>query len=255
MKTLLSVMTCNHRQHTGCPRCGNPEYLTATLAGLDRNGADSPGIVEKIVWSDGPLPPTAIIPKSWNLQVSTILNGSLNGSTVQFWNLLKYAIEEDVDFLLSCEDDLVISEKAVTKMMYDCRTWIAEDWTFITYFDRILPNGTPEGYYSLPIKGAQKASRYFAGMQCLLLPRRTIDFLVTKNPDDCKQWDDRKNHQDVIMSHFLHTESPWKDYGVRVPGLVDHCGWKGNYIVWGTNYIEGPNNVPLNHDPNRGRTP
>jgi hypothetical protein len=224
---LLCVMTS--------PR--QTSYLTETLAGLDREGADV--FDAKLVVSDGPLENKDL---SWP---AAVFDGP-SGTRKAFWRVFQLAVERKVDRLVIVEDDVLPCRNA---LRYIRKFEVPEDLAFVSFFEmkelKDLESVTP-GLYSLglfemgPEAGMRKQTRLYCGNQCLLLPRRTLDYLVTCDPFDAglpeDQWLFPDYSSDAVMGWHL-SRSPWPRYGTYVPSLVEHIGATSTY--WDHRTLDG----------------
>lgn len=202
-------------------------YLSETLAGLDREGADV--FDAKLVASDGPLENKDV---TWP---TSVFEGP-SGTRKAFWRVFRLAVDRNVDRLVIVEDDVMPCRNA---MHYIRKFEVPEDLAFVSFFEmkELTPTAAP-GLYSLglfevgPKDGMRKQTRLYCGNQCLLLPRRTLDYLVTCDPFDSGLPKDRwllpDFSSDSVMGWHLD-HSPWPRYGAHVPCLVEHIGAISTY--------------------------
>jgi hypothetical protein len=198
---LLTVLTCTTKRS---------QYLLDTLRQLDNEGAAD---VEKIVLSDGPM----TIKCPWRFKEKA---DGPSGARWAHWWAFKTALEMGADRVLYCEDDLIVGKNAVTKAL---AVEIPETTAFVTFHDRKeYPNVFEYGLRPVTAMGLD--TRGMWGLQCVMFPRRTLEYLTQKGPTDWKDpFSDKMNSGDVTISWALQY-SPWPQFTVHTPSLIEHAG-------------------------------
>lgn len=217
MRTAINVLTCPKLRHS---------FLPWTLDALDANGADDS--YEKNIWRDGP---EANRIKCKYIGWSTLAGfHNPSGTRKACWDVLSYYAERtDIDQLLYCEDDLKVSKDAVTRIL---NHKIPDNAAFTTFFNYII---APKSHSisTGPIFDVKWGGEMFFGTLCFLIPRRTLQWLTQRT---YKEWGephrslsrgapDHKNGADALVAHALKN-SPWPQYEIVHPSLVDHAGTK-----------------------------
>lgn len=191
-----------------CARPGGVSYLGATLAALDRAGADG---VARCVLVDGPELPE--VPAGWEL-----LPGQPRriGGTLQLWRAFRLAAERSAERVLYCEDDITPCQNAIRYLL---TLQIPEDVAFIDA--RVLREDL-QGAPGLRRVELTQRRRPYWGTQALILPLRTCEWLIGRDPLSLPIGDHEK-HGDLILGE-LAGRSPWPRYGAHLPRLVRHDG-------------------------------
>jgi len=206
---MLTVITCPSRRL---------QYTEATLDGLDRAGADT---CTRLVCCDGPPEgPEGSLAQICRWPIAIKPDGPSGTRFIMWWTFRK-ALEYGADRLLYCEDDLIVSRDAVHKIR---AMDIDDEHAFITFYDwKECPDPrTAAGLYTAPAMGFHNDGLY--GSQCLLIPRRTIEWVTTRNADEWGDpWPHTKNGGDCVLTWAIR-QSPWPRFAVHVPSLVDHAG-------------------------------
>jgi len=192
---------------TTCARPGGVSYLRETAEALLREGADH--CTYKAVIVDGVLDDK---PRGWTT-VSHVLVCSVRAV---MWRAFRYAKQRDVDMLLYCEDDITPCRNAVRHIL---QTRVPEDCAFVDFHDMVeLRSGASRGLHVRRFDGLLRHK--YIGNQCMMFPRRTIDWLVQRDP----VYDYAPvHHADAALGKLLEA-SPWPQYGICVPALVRHIG-------------------------------
>lgn len=209
---LLSVVTA--------PRPRGVDYLSNTIAALDAAGANL--CDEKWIVSDGISLDAA---GGWYAGWQRHFNAQRTGARLAMWRVFMLAKERDADWLIYCEDDLNTAPRAIDTIIDNTH----ESWhlrneavAFLSYYDgRIIEEGAPSGVYPTPCMTSE--TEYFCGALCMLIPRRTIDYLCSVDPLDCPPFQGSFHSGDCVMGYHL-SRSPWPNYGIVIPTLVDHRG-------------------------------
>lgn len=125
------------------------------------------------------------------------------------------------DRLLYCEDDLDVGVDAVNRAL---NVVIPDDVAFVNFFDqREAGTDTKDGLYPIPVNASDDQGLW--GTQMVLIPRRTVDFLLQRAADGWGDpWPESRDHGDCVMSWVLSRFSPWKKYLMHIPSLADHMG-------------------------------
>jgi len=203
MRRMLVVATC--------PRDG-ADYLNDTLNALDETGADL--FDRKVVVSDG-LSPEA-------LRWESIMYGGPSGSRKAFWNILKVVKDSSPDSFVYIEDDVRPCANAMVRIN---GFKVPENLAFVSFHDMsLMKNDAPRGLYEVPLRynGVRKD---FCGSQCILFPRRSWEYLLTRDPfemADERFWSPMSSI-DCVLGYLLD-QSSWRSYGCHVPSLVNHIG-------------------------------
>lgn len=194
-----------------CPRYG-ANYLEDTLEALDEAGADL--FSRKIVVSDGDLPEA--------LRWESVMYAGPSGSRKAFWNVLRMVESYSPDSFVYIEDDVRPCANGLVRIN---GFEIPRHMAFVSFHDLfLLRERAPRGLYEVPLRynGVRKD---FCGSQCLLFPRRTWEYLLTRDPfemENEEHWSEISSIDCVIG--YLLDQSPWRSYGCHVPSLVDHVG-------------------------------
>jgi hypothetical protein len=204
---LITVNTCPSRRST---------CLQATLDGLDAAGADA--CDQKLVMCDG---------DSTNLSCSwphIIKSDGPSGTRHMMWWVFRQALERGVDRLIYCEDDLIVSRNAI-RTIQQCK--LDNYHAFITFFDyKEFPRRTWKPGLN-HVYGMGKHDMGLWGSLCLLLPRRTIEWALQKQPDEWSKtypnlpWSSSINAGDCVLTVAIQS-SPFPCFYVHQPSLVDH---------------------------------
>lgn len=198
MKDLLTVLTC--------PRGKN--YLPDTLASLDRGGARS---IDRFVLVDGRA--QGFSRPGWSVDT---VNHTPQGSLHALFATLRWARNHDVDRLLYFEDDVVVCKNAIPRML---AVGVPENLAFVSFFDmKEMSYAAPPGMYEMSPMGND--GRGFWGMQSVLLPRRTIEFIL-RNEDRIRRFGNKQSGETLFGYELL---KDGQKYGVHVPNLVEHVG-------------------------------
>lgn len=192
-----------------CPTL-RPQYLAATLAALDEAGATK---CRRLVVSDGPM----TVDCQWPCVVKP---DGPSGTRHGMWFAFREALKTDATRILYCEDDLIVSAGAVDKILSH---EIPDDAAMLNFFDQKPEvRSNREGWHRVPAMG--RNGRGLWGTLCVLYPRRTVGYLAARDPDEYDHpWRKGKNAGDCIVSWALE-RSPWPEYLMQVPSLVDHAG-------------------------------
>lgn len=193
-------------------------YLLDTLASLNRAGAAT--VRARFVAIDGTLPIgtlAAITALNWR---TLPLSDTPAGNLAAFFRVLEYGTTHFTnDQLLFFEDDVVLCKNAIARML---ETGVPDACAFTSFFDmkemdtaRFLD----QGLYRVSAMGVD--GRGYWGSQALLWPRRTMAWLCDRKAAIFKG--ESKHSSDCIFgSHLLY--SPWPEYALHVPNLVEHVG-------------------------------
>jgi hypothetical protein len=136
---------------------------------------------------------------------------------VSMWTAFEAALVTKADHLIYCEDDITMCEGALS---YIAEYSVPDNMAFVDFCDmtELLPH-TDTGLYV--VEFAKLHRHKFIGNQCLLFPRRTIEWLIKQ--DYSRGPVHLRSQSDVALGHLL-CESPWPRYGAHVPCLADHVG-------------------------------
>lgn len=146
-----------------------------------------------------------------------------SGTRPMMWWTFARALETDCERLIYCEDDLLLSPGAIDRIR---AVQVPDDHAFITFYDhKEFPAGEPrptDGLHS--IEGMGRHNRGMWGSLCVLFPRRTLEYIVTRGPFEWHDpWPHKKTAGDCVMTWAL-LKSPWPRWMVHVPNLIDHAG-------------------------------
>lgn len=227
LKTLLAVRTTE--------RSLGAYYLEETLSAIDREGGLNHPY--RMIFSDGPFPLPEWPPSQKLLGWPAIRSRTRVGTRVSLWRLFSYVIEHGFDQALVFEDDAIVVRNAVSFML-DFE--VPPEIGFVTFFDSYeCEEGTPYGLYIRPTIATDGWG--FRYSQCILIPVRTMRFLLNAYPDPTeiivRTSEDHhgipvlqgiwrkgdKNRADNAIG-FALAGSPWPRYAVFVPTLVRHIG-------------------------------
>ncbi len=202
---LITVLTCPIKRS---------RYLLDTLAQLDEQGARG---MKRIVLCDGPMTLTC----PWEVIEKPTLP---TGTRQAHWWAFRTALSLGADRVLYCEDDLVVGKNAITKALL-CE--IPPDMAFVNFHDRReFPIDHPHGLHAVPMMGRRRPHWGLTGLQCILFPRRTLEYLTQKEPREWGYWKPEElfpNNGDHLVSWALKN-SPWPQYLMHIPSLIDHAG-------------------------------
>lgn len=208
MRDIVLVLTCPNR---------GKSYLQDTLASLD--GAGAAQVPERIVLVDGD-PSRLCPPFAWQRRRMMRRPGNLHAV------LEAFTIGAEYDRLLFFEDDVIACRNAVVRMR---QVGVPDDCAFTTFFDMKEGRcGDPAGLSRVPAMG--KDGRGFWGTQAVMFPQRTLRYLV----DNKRFWVDavpNKHSADALFSHQL-LYSPWPQYALHTPNLVEHVGDVSSVFFW-----------------------
>lgn len=213
-------------------------YLKSTLASLNASGAME---LPRFILADG------LTSNDLAATVGGDLDGWIvhqypgpSGTRLMLWRAFALCAYTRADRLLFFEDDIVLCRNAI-KRMQDVA--IPDDVGFITYHDMFAcPRGSADGLYVLPSKNAVGVSRDFYGTQALVIPRRTCEFLLARDPLEIVKPSVNaypRNSGDSVMSYLLTLESPWPLYGIHIPCLAEHIGAQS--VAWPASSHHGRN--------------
>ncbi len=206
---MLAVMTCSKR----------PQYLRGVLDQLDAQAPELP----RVVFCDGP---TAAldVPNNWWVVCTS---PQPSGARAAVYRLLKAAFSLSIrtpwDRLRLIEDDVQL-----------CRDWhrrcsvieVPEDCAFVGGYDYRETLGEPEGMHIRPCLGRDGKGLW--GQQTLLIPRRSVEFLVSRPrlewEAEAPEWITRSPNASDCFIDWIWSRSPWPQRGLLVPQIVDHRG-------------------------------
>lgn len=201
MKTAISIITC--------PRPGGVDYLPRTAAALLAAGAD--GCVRRLVLADGDLPAGEL--PGWEIDVRY----PRGGPRAMMWWAFERALAAGVDQLIYCEDDVTPVRNAVTFMS---RLVVPDRVAFVDFYDFVLPENAAAGFH------VRTFATVYSCNQCMLFPRRTLEWLVQQDPF-AVQLTQMRGHvgfaTDAVLGVLL-ARSPWPQYLAHLPRLVRHDG-------------------------------
>jgi hypothetical protein len=146
------------------------------------------------------------------------------------------------DRVLLIEDDVGPCRNA---LRFIRKMEIPEDVAFVSFFEMkealeptpgcltripchgLQPESTPETQSPPDLLTFRQVTKFYCGNQCLLMPRRTVEYLVKCDPFDAGLPEDphmhRQHSSDAAMGWHL-SQSPWRRYGALYPCLVEHIG-------------------------------
>jgi hypothetical protein len=213
--TFLAVITA--------PRPG-VGYVRQTCRQINATLTTPHSGVLKNLFSDGPIGPDwrELGGPGWNVYDEP--DQAPRGPRWNIWRVFR-AIE-DYDRLLLFEDDISIAAAGVDRML---AVDVPEDLAFVTFYDgRALAEGTPAGLYRHNV--AMVEGPGFWGSLAMLFPRRTVRYLAERSydvdgelPPHWRRHTRPRGSADLVMAWLLN-RSPWPEYGIHVPSLVDHAG-------------------------------
>jgi hypothetical protein len=202
MSVIITIITCDR------PR--GASYLHQTATGLLREGALD--CDERVILGDGSEPaPEA----GWETR-AVFPKGGVRGN---MWAAFRLAIAAGHERLIFCEDDIVPCKNAVHRIL---QLDIPPDVSFVDFHDmkELRESGLPPGLHNLLSNGLD--SRGYWGTQCMLFPRRTLEWLVQWDPMSIARWDPPQG-ADRTLGWMLQW-SPWPLYAAHLPRLVRHVG-------------------------------
>ncbi len=189
-----------------CPRAG-ADYLPDTLAALDREGAAD---LRKVVLSDGTLATKC----DWPVRVR---EPAARSTRANLWDAFRLAVEAGAERLLYFEDDIVPCKNAIARMLaVEC----PERAALLSFHDKKRRLRRAHGLHLAPARDIDRAG--FWGLQAVSIPRRTLEYLVTKDPYSVWRFNVAR-HGDRAVEEFV-VRSPWPRVAYHVPSLVRHVG-------------------------------
>ena len=204
MKTILVIATCPRKR----------SYLADTIYSIDAEGGDE--FKYKLIISDGdwsfPGKP------GWEIQYN---DGPL-GHRKAFWRTLEVVAGMDADNLLYVEDDVRACKNAFRHI---ARMNVPDDAALLSFHDMSICKEKAEyGPRRIPLRWNGK-TKDFCGLQCALIPRRSIDFLLQHDPFGMseEQYWSPTSSADCVLGYILNKSST-KNYVLHVPSLVLHVG-------------------------------
>jgi hypothetical protein len=201
MKSAISIITC--------PRPG-VDYLPRTAAALLAAGA-AEFCARRFVCADGDCPQDDL--DGWEVDVRY----PRGGPRAMMWWAFERAVAAGVDQLVYCEDDITPTRNAIAYMArFQVPSWAA----FVDFHDVALDAATPPGLHVM------RADRSYTGNQCMVLPRRTLQWLLLHDPMEIMPWQARglaPHATDSVLGDFV-ARSLWPNYIAHVPRLVRHDG-------------------------------
>ncbi len=202
MKTFVSVLT------TARPR--ESQLLGETLTSLDLGGAAD---LPRAVFLDGPLG-GELPSRRWDY---VGLSDTQQGNRAAMWALFRAVLEHDFERLIYCEDDILVCKNAVT---FASRVKLPPQAGFTMLFashDEIWRPGRAPGFYVQPIVPGKPAK----SAQFLILPRASVEFLVSKDPFTVIGGPSERQSGNRAMSDLL-APSPWPFYSMLRPSIALH---------------------------------
>lgn len=202
------------------------KYLESTLLQIEREGGED---VPRLLAYDGTLPPDHTSVEAWYqratrgwLQMNRP-DGPTGVRAIMWWTFQK-ALDLHADRLLYMEDDLHLSRDAITRALACEVPPHCSLLSFYDYAEFPATKGRPAaGIHELPFMG--NTGRGMWGNQCLLIPRRTLEFVVQREAHEWMDpWPHRRDGADTLLSWVLASHSPWPTWAVHMPCLVDHAG-------------------------------
>lgn len=202
-KVLIVVSTCE----------GGRPYLWDTLESLERAGAleyERRLLIDDFGFS-------AERP-GWPIVFTRPEPTSEPSSRHNLWGAFRLALEKGATRLLFFEDDVLACKNAVHRM---ATVPIAADVAMVNFHDvkEVSPGSAP-GLYRRHVRG--RDSHGIWGIQALVLPRRTLEYLVTCDPFGVRVTS-KQHHGDRTLEHYLSLSST-PSYAVHIPCLVKHVG-------------------------------
>ncbi len=222
MKIRISLLTCPGRE----------TFLRQTLESFDR-ARDNIAGVERIIYRDEAYAKDISylnnIRAGWNV---SCLFPEPQGNLRAFYQILRLAMNDNIDLLVYLEDDIVFCQNAIARMINVATRSPGNGLAFYNFFDmkEFFP-GAPEGMYRVPLEGLD--GRGLWGMQALAIPKKTImNFFASPLVD--KKFEEEsgqklKAHSDIVFAEALK-ERGLTHYGAHVPCLVEHVGHEDSAI-------------------------
>jgi hypothetical protein len=192
---------------TTCPRSAS--YVEETALALAREGAA--GCAIRLVVVDGRQAPEL---PGWDVRLGP--STTPQGVRATMWRAFGYALTAGADRLIYCEDDIVPCKNAIRWIQ---ALDVPDDGAFVDFHDMEL-GATAHGLHPVSAFGPRDTGYY--GNQCMLFPRRTLEWLVRQDPQRVRNVDP-PNHADAVLGHLL-ARSVWPRYYVHLPRLVRHVG-------------------------------
>lgn len=222
-------------------------YLDSTLKQIEAEGGDD---VPRLLCYDGvpPLdevnfPCTKRAHRGW-LQETKIDGPS--GTRFMMWWTFRQALKTGCDRLLYCEDDLYLAPQAITRAL---AVEVPEDAAFVSFYDhKEFPADEPRPPDGLHIvEGMGRLNRGMWGSLMILIPRRTMEFVVKREPNEYHDpWPHKRSAGDCILVWAL-LRSPWPRWAVHIPCLADHAGEQSSIEqrrIRRASWFDGGTNTP-----------
>lgn len=185
-------------------------YLAGTLAAIDRSSA---GGRRKIVFSDGEGTPEP--PAGWSL-----LERPWVGARWAGWLAMRFALGAGAGDFVLFQDDVIGPEDLGD--VAD-RAPVPDD-----AFCTVLYSGAPPPGYQPRDRGAPRVvvapANRFTGAQAIKLPRRSLEYLVARDPFEAPGVYRESPHlfDDALFAYAFR--SPWPSVAVLLPNVVRHVG-------------------------------
>ena len=135
------------------------------------------------------------------------------------WWAFRIAWESGYERLIFCEDDVTPCRNAIARVL--C-TEVPASAAFVDFHDmkELRGRATNAGLFAVPSMGLN--GQGYWGNQCMLFPRRTIGWLLQRDPMSVPRGNPPQG-ADIALGWLL-SRSPWPTYAVHLPRLVRHVG-------------------------------
>lgn len=153
------------------------------------------------------------------------------GGHTRAWRTLLDQASRHLGSAVFLEDDLLLDSRAAREMV---ALVPGSSCGFLTFYDgNRLPEKHPDGVVVQPIRGENGHGVW--GLIAIKMPCEVVRYLVDADwdSDDVKtfpgyllhlaNWGNALNAADVFTSSLL-SRSPWPNYSIHVPSLVQHVG-------------------------------
>lgn len=204
MQRALVVITCATR----------PQYLCPTLRSIESAGGRLwPGDARFLAYNGDGLPYAGVRELHWE----RLRLPGFGGSAV-YRALVAWAVRAGVEQLTVFEDDLTFAPHALDRIY---RLPVPEWAALAAWFDMGETGpATPAGWARVPSSGGVRDGWW--GSQAFTWPARTLAWLDAQDWTATK-YGGQRMAQDIVMGELLKG-SPWPEYAVHCPNLVQHAG-------------------------------
>lgn len=202
------------------------KYTEATLAAIEEEGGKD---VDRLICYDGwklattPDESNEWSRRGWRGWNQRVKHDGPSGTRHMMWWTFEQALSMGADRLLYMEDDLHLSRNAITRAL---AVDVPDDVAHVTFYDhKEFPAEEPRPTDGLHrIEGMGKLNRGMWGSLMMLVPRRTMEFVVQRPANGWHDpWPHKRSAGDCVLVWAL-LKSSTPRWAVHIPSLVDHVG-------------------------------